>query len=197
MLNYWSSMRIQTTVNEMRLQIYFYLQTLNKFCTSIPSQHIYNRSTTNAFTWYVIIDCLFSLWIVWVPLRYSCCFPEFLLLLVFFLLFVLRVVFRRALGQWTSVSAKLLELRCTSFGPSEVGNNTFVFKKLNSYKTNELWLTKTAAFRKTTLHYFFSINKWKFPWLTAKAWFNTMRNLHDSVKGRVRGGGHFSCIELP
>lgn len=41
MLNYWSSMRIQTTVNEMRLQIYFYLQTLNKFCTSIPSQHIY------------------------------------------------------------------------------------------------------------------------------------------------------------
>lgn len=43
-------MRIQTTVNEMRLQIYFYLQTLNKFCTSIPSQHIYNRSTTNAFT---------------------------------------------------------------------------------------------------------------------------------------------------
>lgn len=50
MLNYWSSMRIQTTVNEIRLQIYFYLQTLNKFCTSIPSQHIYNRSTTNAFT---------------------------------------------------------------------------------------------------------------------------------------------------
>lgn len=31
--------------------------------------------------YYVIIDCLFSLWIVWVPLRYSCCFPEFLLLL--------------------------------------------------------------------------------------------------------------------
>lgn len=81
MLNYWSSMRIQTTVNEMRLKIYFYLQTLNKLCTSIPSQHIYNRSTTNAFTWYVIIDCLLSLWIVWVPLRYSCCFPEFLLLL--------------------------------------------------------------------------------------------------------------------
>lgn len=50
MLNYWSSMRIQTTVNEMRLQIYFYLQTLNKFCTSIPSHNIYNRSTTNAFT---------------------------------------------------------------------------------------------------------------------------------------------------
>lgn len=68
-------------------------------------------------------------------------------------------MFRRALGQWTSVSAKLLELRCTSFGPSGVGNNTFVFKKLNSYKTNELRLTKKAAFKKITLHYFFSINK--------------------------------------